>query len=166
MNVLSQGMLPVALIAALVPSPALPHRPGDPLSFFEGSTESVSTLNVLMRKPVRVRSVGRGVIAPDGSLVLVQRVEEEGQPPRDRRWQIRQVAPDQFSGTMSEAKGPVTIERVGGGYRFRYKMKGNLSVEQWLTPLPGGKSAYSKLLVRKLGFAVARSEGIIHKINR
>jgi hypothetical protein len=154
-----------ALLAGLALSPAQAGRLIDPLRFFEGRTECVSMMNVLMKKPVRMSSFGRGAIGPDGTLVLVQRVEQEGQQPYARRWQIREVAPDHFSGSMSEAEGPVTIERVGGRYRFRFRMKGALSVEQWLIPQPGGRSAISTLLVRKLGFAVARSEGMIRKVD-
>jgi hypothetical protein len=91
-------------------------------------------------------------------------VEDEGRPPRDRRWKIRQVAPRRYLGTMSEAKGPVIIEEIGGRYRFRFKMKGNLSVEQWLSPLAGWKSARNKVIIRKLGVAVAQSEGMIRKV--
>jgi len=65
---------------------------------------------------------------------------------------------------MSEATGPVVAEEIGGRYRFRFKMKGNLSVEQWLTPLPGGKVARSKVSIRKLGMTVGHSDGTIRKL--
>jgi hypothetical protein len=150
---------------ALTPAAGRAGRPDEALRFFEGRTESLSMMRVLMKKPVRMLSVGRGAIGADGSLILVQRVEEEGQPAHDRRWQIREVAPGRFAGSMSEALGPVTIEKIGNRYRFRFRMKGSLSAEQWLIPQPGGRSAFSTLLIRKLGFAVARSEGMIRKIN-
>jgi hypothetical protein len=149
--------------ASLTSSAAPSERFRDPLRFFEGRTESVSTIKVVMKKPFRSRSIGRGEIKPDGSLYLVQHVEEDGRPPHDRRWQIRQVASGRFAGTMSEANGPVTIEEIEGRYRFRYKMKGGLSVEQWMTPLSGGRSAQNKLTIRKFGVTVARSEGVIRK---
>jgi hypothetical protein len=65
---------------------------------------------------------------------------------------------------MSEATGPVSVEKVGERFRFRFKMKGNLAVEQWLMPLPDGRSARSKMSVRKLGLTVARSESVIRKL--
>jgi hypothetical protein len=58
----------------------------------------------------------------------------------------------------------VTAEEIGGRYRFRFKMKGNVAIEQWLAPLPGGKSALSKLTIRKFGMTVGRSEGTIRKL--
>lgn len=51
-----------------------------------------------------------------------------------RRWQIHQIAPDRFTGSMSEAPGPIVIQQLGGRYRFTFKMKGDMSVEQWLSP--------------------------------
>jgi hypothetical protein len=35
---------------------------------------------------------------------------------------------------MSEAIGPVSIDEVNGGFRFRFKLKGSLAVEEWLRP--------------------------------
>ena len=134
----------------------------DPLRFFEGRTESVSTVKLVMKKPYESRTSGIGEIK-DGVLHLVQRVQEDGKPPFERRWRMRQVGPGRFSGTMSEAKGPVTAEEVNGRYRFRIKLKSNVSVEQWLTPMPGGKSAQSKLTIRKFGMVVGRSDGTIRK---
>ncbi|MBA2770590.1 MAG: DUF3833 domain-containing protein [Pseudomonadota bacterium] len=151
-------------LAAAHATPATAERIQDPLRFFEGRTETVSSVKVVTKKPVRTRSLGRGIIKADGTLDLVQRVEEQGKPARIRRWLIRRVAPGRFTGTMSEATGPVTVEQVGEGYRFRFKMKGNLSVEQWLTPHAGGKSATNKVTVRKLGIKVGSSDGTIRKI--
>lgn len=138
---------------------------GDPFSFFEGVTESVGTLKVVMRKPLYTRAVGRGQIQADGALSLVQRVEDEGRSPYLRRWLIRQVGPGRFVGTMSEATGPVTVDEIGNRFRFRFRMSGSLSVEQWLTPLPGGRSATSKMTARKYGIAVASAQGIVRKIS-
>ena len=85
----------------------------DPLLFFEGATESVGTLSILMQK----------------------------------------------------ATGAVTIEQVGDRYRFRFAMKGTLSVEEWLTPLVGARSATNELTVRRFGLRVASYRGTIRKID-
>jgi hypothetical protein len=137
----------------------------DPFRFFEGVTESVGTLKVMMRRPMHTRSIGRGQIEPDGALSLVQRVEDEGRPPYVRRWLIRQIAPRRFAGTMSEAAGPVAVDEIGARFRFRFRMNGSVSVEQWLTPLPGGRTATSDMTVRKFGIAVASAQGVVRKIS-
>lgn len=157
--------LPVALVAASAwAGMASTERPTDPMRFFEGRTESFSTIKVMTKKPYRSRTIGRGEIGPDGVLELVQRVHEEGRPPFDRRWRMHRVGPGRFTGTMSEAKGPVTVEEIDGRYRFRFKMKGNVSIEQWLAPQPGGASARSIVTIRKFGMTVGRSDGTIRRL--
>lgn len=165
MKAVHRAVGPAAFAAVLFsPVAARAESQENPLRFFEGVTEGVSTVKQLLKKPFRARTVGHGTIGPDGSLELVQQVEEEGKPPKSRRWHIRQVVPGRYSGTMSEASSPVVIEAIDGRYRFRFRIRGSLAVEQWLTPLPGGRSARSALTVRKLGVAVARSEGLITRI--
>lgn len=156
-------LLPL-VATVLLPAPAAAAPSIHPLQFFEGRTESSGTVKTFMKKPYWIRSVGRGRIEPDGSLSLVQRVNEDGKPPRERRWRIRQVASGRYTGTMSDASGPVTIEEVGGRYRFRFKMKGNLAVEQWLAPLAGGMTARNLMTVRKFGMVVGTGDGMIRKL--
>ena len=64
---------------------------------------------------------------------------------------------------MSEARGPVLVDEIDGRYRFSFKLKGGVSVEQWLTPV-SRDVARSRMTIRKLGIVVGRSEGSIRKI--
>lgn len=154
----------VALGLAALAGPAA-AKSDDPIEFFTGRTESIGTVKLAMKKPFRSRAVGKGEIKADGSLDLVQRVEDEGEKPRERRWKMRRVGPGRYSGTMTDAKGPVTVEEVGGRYRFRFKMSGNVAVEQWLTPMPDGRSARSSVTIRKYGIRVGGSEAVIRKLD-
>jgi hypothetical protein len=157
--------LSAALLAGSIPAAAGGSAPFEkPLRFFEGRTEMISTVKVMMKKPYRSRTLGRGHILPDGSLSLTQHVEDAGKPPHQRKWRIRQVASDRFTGTMSEAVGPVTVQATSGKYRFKFKMKGGLHVEQWVTPLPDGQAARTSMTVRKMGMRVASSEGTIRRL--
>jgi hypothetical protein len=140
-------------------------QPTDPLRFFAGRTETRSLVKALFHKPYRSRSLGQGRIDPDGSLVLVQRVEEEGKPPRERRWRVRQSGPRHWTGTMSEAAGPLAIDQVGERFRFRFTMNGHLNVEQWLTPLPGATAALTSTKVRRFGLTVATTEGTVRRLS-
>src|SRR6188472_4076722 len=70
--------------------------PSDTLRFFEGRTEIVSSVKVFLKKPYRSRTLGRGYISADGTLVLSQHVIEEGKPPHERQWRMRQVGPADF----------------------------------------------------------------------
>ena len=150
--------------ASLAPASAVAENTRAPLQFFNGKTEMVSTIKVIMKKPFRSRAIGTGRILPDGSLSLAQQVFDEGQPTKQRNWKIRQITSGHYAGTMTEAVGPVTVEEVDGKYRFNYKMKGSLAVEQWVTPLAGGNSARSSVTVRKFGMKVASSTGLIKKV--
>lgn len=136
----------------------------DPMRFFEGRTEMLSTVKVVMSKPYKSRTLGQGRLLDDGSLALVQQVQDEGKPTTSRRWKIRKIDNDSFAGTMSEAVGPVKVEEVGGRYRFNFKMKGNLAVEQWVTPMADGRTAKSSASVKKFGMRVATSEGFIRRL--
>lgn len=155
----------VAVTLSLALAPAASAAKSDPMTFFEGRTESVGTVKVAMKRPYRSRAIGKGEILPDGTLVLVQRVEDQGQPPRERRWRIRRVGSGRYSGTMTDAKGPVTVEQIGGRYRFSFRMSGNVAVEQWLDPAADWKSADSKVTIRKYGIVVGRSDAVIRKLD-
>jgi len=162
-HVAMSGVLAIAL--SIPASAADEQNRHDPLAFFEGRTESISIVKAMMHKPYRTRAIGVGHIRADGTLDLVQRVEREGEATKTRRWLIKEVGEGRYAGTMSDATGPVNIEKVDGRYRFRFKMKGNLSVEQWLTPEPDWRAADNKLTVRKFGIKVASSDGIIRKLS-
>lgn len=161
----SRARVVIVLLASamVIGADSAPHLQ-EPLRFFEGSTVGESTVNIIFHKSYRSKTTGQGRINADGSLDLVQRVEEEGRSPFTRRWHIKQVGTGRWSGTMSEAVGAITAEQVGDRFRFRFSMKDNVRVEQWLTPLDGGKSARNEATIRKHGFVVGHSNGIIRKL--
>ena len=167
MQALGNVALPALLAIALsVPATAAnDQKSHDPLRFFEGRTESISIVKVVMHKPYRTVAMGVGHIRPDGTLDLVQRLERDGEEPRTRRWLIKEVGKGRYAGSMSEATSPVNIDEVDGRFRFRFKMKGNLSVEQWLTPQADWRAATNRLTVRKFGIKVGSSDGIIRKLS-
>jgi hypothetical protein len=161
---LSKTLAGALICAALLPVSADAAHLSQPLRFFEGQTEMLSVVKVIMKRPYRSRTLGAGRILPDGSLALIQQVFDEGKQPEQRRWSIHEFAPGRFGGSMSDAVGPVVVEELRGGYRFKFKMKGHLAVEQWVVPLPGGASARTTLSVRKFGMTVASSVGTIRKV--
>ena len=154
-----------ALALAISLATPAPAEETDPMRFFVGRTESVGTVKIAIKKPFRSVATGKGEIMSDGSLHLVQRIDDQGQPPKERRWRMRKVGPGRYTGSMSEARGPVTVEEIGGRYRFRFRMEGSVSVEQWLTPSADGRSATSKSIFRKYGILVGRSDAVIRKLN-
>jgi hypothetical protein len=127
----------------------------DPIEFFTGRSESIGRMEQLLKptRTVRVTSVGEA--QRDGTLVLRQRVVIEGEPPRDRVWRLRQTGPGRYAGTLTDAVGPVVAETKGAAIHIRYRMNGNLKVDQTLTPLAGGRAVNNRMTVRKWGMKVA-----------
>ena len=73
----------LALAVAAAPASAAPF---DPMRFFEGRTESEGIVKVVLHAAHAVHVHGRGHVEPDGTLVLTQTVEEEGEPIKQRSW--------------------------------------------------------------------------------
>lgn len=135
-----------------------------PSAFFSGRTEGVGALKILFSKPRPVLVHGVGHIAGDGSLVLDQRVDEEGKPTKTREWHIRAAGTERYAGTLSDAAGPIDGETRGNRLHLRFRMKGGLDAEQWLYLQPGGSVALNVMTVRKFGATVATLHETITKI--
>jgi hypothetical protein len=97
--------------------------------------------------------------------VIDQTVKIAGDPAKQRRWQLRQAAPGRFSGTISDAKGPVTAVVSGNRMDVRYTMKERgLKVAQVLTLASDGRSAHNSMKIRKFGIVVATYVETIRKV--
>ena len=157
----------LAACIASTSAPAEEHaRPAfHPLRFFEGRTESQGEVRIILKSPHAIRAHGQGRIGADGALTLVQDVQEEGKPPLKRIWHIRETAPGRYAGTVSDATSPLKLELVDGRFHMKFKMKGSLGIDQWLTAAPDGRSVHNKVTVRKFGITVAHIEETTRKID-
>ena len=136
----------------------------DPLAFFAGRSTGTAQLRILWKaaRPVHVESAGRR--SADGSLlILEQRIAEAGKPPRDRQWRIRAAGPGRYTGTLSDAEGPVVIETAGNRLHIAFAGKDGLQYEQWLALARDGRSAHNILVARKLGFVLGRLDETIRR---
>lgn len=135
-----------------------------PEQFFVGRTEGTGVANVIMsgKHGVRVRSHGR--MEGAGTLVLDQVVQEEGKPARRRVWRLTRSG-NRLSGTLSDARGPVTGEVAGNVFHIRYRSNEGPSVEQWITFQPGGRTANNRMVFRKFGMSVATVQETIRKVD-
>ncbi len=149
-------LLPLTLLAA-APAAA-------PEQFFVGRTEGTGTVSVIMsgKHGVKVRSHGR--MEGAGTLVLDQVVEEEGKPARRRVWRLVRSG-SRLSGTLSDARGPVTGEVAGNVFHLRYRSNEGPSVEQWITFQPGGRVANNRMVLRKFGMSVATVVETIRRVD-
>lgn len=153
-------------LSACVPRPAIaPPAPAprfDALAFFSGTTLGTGRLKKLFAGEERTIVHGMGTIDGD-TLVLRQDVEEGAKPAKHRMWRIRNDAPGHYSGTLTDASGPITGTVDGDRLHLTFTMKGGLPTEQWLVLAPDGRSAHNIMVVRKLGLRVAVLDEEIRK---
>ena len=149
----------ILLAAALLATAA----PFDPVALFEGRTRGTGVLRVVLKAPQAVRVESVGSIAEDGTLVLRQQIDVEREKPRQRVWRLKRTGPMSYSGTLSDARGPVTVTAERGTIRIRYRSTDGLSVQQWLTPAADGAAIDNRMAFSKLGVTVARLTERIEK---
>lgn len=151
------SLLALLLTPTTTPSAALEQ-------FFTGVTEGSGTVDMMLfgRHAMRDRTHGR--IDPQGALLLDQTVEEQGKPARKRQWRLVRMGANQVTGTISDARGPVTGEFTGGTLHLRYRLAEGPSVEQTITLQPGGRTAVNRMSFRRFGFKVATVESTLRKV--
>lgn len=134
----------------------------DPVAFFEGRTEGEGRVKIIFKdaKTLRVESVGTR--ERDGTLALKQVIAEPGKPPRTRYWRLKALGGGRYSGTLTDAVGPVRIETVGTRIHIRYKAKDHLDYDQWLTPA-GPRRVDNRMRVKRFGLTVAHVDEVISK---
>ena len=114
-------------------------------------------------KPVHVSVESTGRLTNDG-LILDQTIGQADKRPSTRRWTFRRVASGRYTGTLTEAVGPVTAKVVGPRAYIRYRMSHGLEVEQQLAQQSDGKTVLNRLVVRKFGARVATLRETISKV--
>ena len=127
----------------------------DALAFFERRGAGRGVLSKVLSGTVPVRVTSEGTLAPDGTLTLVQQIEEGEKPPRTREWTLRETLTGRYVGTLTEAVGPVEAQAEGNRLSISYAMDGGFQVDQVLTLADDGQSAHNELRVTMLGATVA-----------
>ena len=153
-----------ALIACSSLASAAPQKQFDLVDFFTGRTHAESEIKVAFHKPLRHVTDSVGKRAANGDLILVDDIREEGKPRKQRRWVMRKVAPNKFTGTLTDAVGPVDVVVNGNEARIRYKMKGGISVDQTLT-VRDSKTLSNHVSAKKLGVRLGRLDGTVRKLD-
>ena len=133
--------------------------------FFLGRTEGVGTVHIILSGRHGVRVHSRGRLDRDGALLLEQVVEEEGKPPRRRNWRLVRNGPNRFTGTINDARGPVTGEVTGNVLRLSYRSVEGPSVEHVITIRPDRRSAHNVTRFRRFGLNVATVDEVIRRVD-
>ena len=142
-----------------------PSATRGPEQFFVGRTASTGTASVFMSGSHTVRDRSRGRIEQGNVLILEQDVEEEGKPARHRTWRLVRGAGNRITGSISDARGPVTGDVSGNVIHLRYQSSEGPGVEQWITLQPGGRTAHNRMVFRRLGVTVATVNSVIWRVD-
>jgi hypothetical protein len=136
-------------LAAVAPQLDLP-------AFFTGRTHADNDLKMI------VDTIGHR----EGAVFIqVDTLHEEGKPVRTRTWRTRQVGPNHYSGTLSDATGPVDIVVNGRTATIRYVMNGGLNILETMQLQSDGRTLSNHAEARKLGLKFARIDGAIRKVD-
>ena len=134
-------------------------------AFFTGRTHAENVLKAVFKRPSRLIVDSVGGKGDRGDFVLIDTVQEEGKPVRTRKWIMRPAGPNHYTGTLSDAVGPVDVTVSGDSAVIRYTMSGGLKVEQRIQLEGDGRTLINRVSVRKFGLKFASVEGKIRKLD-
>jgi hypothetical protein len=148
----------------VVALPAAPHQL-DLTEFFTGRTHADNQLKIVFHHAARltVDSVGR---TEGENFVLIDTIREEGKPVRTRKWVMHPAGPNHFTGTLSDATGPVDLVVNGNSATVHYIMTdGHLSVVQEMRLQGDGGTLSNHVVAKKFGLTFAHVDGTIRKLD-
>jgi len=146
--------------AATAPAPAL-----DMTAFFSGRTHTENVLKIVFKRPARLVVDSVGGRGDRGDFVLLDTVREEGKPVRTRKWIMRPAGSNRFTGSLTDATGPVDVTVSGRQAVIRYTMKGGLKVVQQMELQADGRTLSNHVDVRKFGLKFASVDGTVRKLD-
>jgi hypothetical protein len=159
-------MTALAVVAvALAGAATAPPLTLDMTAFFTGRTHAENVMKIVFKRPGRLVVDTVGGKGDRGDLVLIDTVREEGKPVRTRKWIMRSNGPNRFTGSLSDATGPVDVTVSGRRAVIRYTMKGGLKVIQLTELQADGRTLSNHVVVRKFGLKFASVDGTIRKLD-
>lgn len=146
--------------AASAPPPRALDLPG----FFNGRTHADNDLKIVFHRPTKliVDSIGK---RQGSEFIQTDTVHEGDKPVRTRIWRTHEISPGHFTGTLTDATGPVDIAVHGNGVIIRYTMKGGLDILETMELQGDGKTLSNHVIAKKLGLTFARVEGSVRKLD-
>ena len=138
----------------------------DLTAFFSGRSHADNVLKIVFHGPTKLIVDSIGGKGDRGDFVLIDTVHEGDKPERTRKWIMRADGPNHFTGSLSDAVGPVDIVVAGDTATIRYVMKdGRVNVVQQLQLRPDGRSLSNHVDARKFGLKFARVDGVVRKLD-
>jgi hypothetical protein len=160
--------LPVAaLLGAAAAASAAPDPPKlDMVAFFTRRTHADNIIKIALHSPHKLIVDSVGGHNKEGEFVLIDTVHEEGKPVRTRTWVMHPVGPDHFTGSLSDAVGPVDVVVRGDSATINYLMRdGRLKIAQQIQLQGDGKSLSNHVVAKKFGLTFAHVDGTIRKLD-
>ena len=155
--------LAIVALAIGVPASADPGPKLDMIEFFTGKTHGENVIKIAMQHPHKLIVDSIGGRNKEGEFVLIDNVQEERKAPRKRTWVMRPSGPNRFTGSLSDAQGPVDIVVSGDTATVRYTMKeGGLKIVQQLKMQPNG-TLTNHTIAKKFGMKFGQVDGTIRK---
>jgi uncharacterized protein DUF3833 len=146
--------------AAADPGPKL-----DMLDFFTGKTHADNVMKTAFHRPHKLIVDSVGGHNKEGEFVLIDNVQEEGKPARKRVWAMHPAGADHFTGTLSDAVGPVDVAVNGDTATIRYIMKdGHIAIDQRLQLQRDGTLS-NHVMARKFGMKFGDVQGTVRKMD-
>jgi hypothetical protein len=136
----------------------------DPLAFFTGRTQGAGELDKMFSRPVQISVDSVGVRQGD-TLTLDQTIREGEKPPRVRRWVMKRIGADRYTGTLTDATRGVDVTVTGLSTSISYTMKGGFDVDQQLTLQGDRRTLLNRMQVKKFGVRVATLRETIRKLD-
>jgi Protein of unknown function (DUF3833) len=153
----------ILLAAAAVPVAADPEPRLDMIGFFTGKTHADNLIKIALHGPHKLIVDSVGGRNKEGEFILIDNVQEEGKPPRKRTWAMHPAGANHFTGSLSDAVGPVDVVVSGNDATIRYVMRdGNMKIEQRLA-LQANGTLSNTVVARKFGLKFATVQGTIRK---
>ena len=125
-----------------------------PQNGLSGLSRGEGSLKLFLGSPrvFHVQSLGRS--ERDGSFTLKQTVTFEGKTPETRRWEIQEVTPLHYTGTLSNAAGTVSGHTIGRRLFLKYRITGPLVMHQTLELMPDDKTIDNVGRITLLGIQI------------
>jgi len=137
----------------------------DMLDFFTGKTHADNVMRTALHRPHKLIVDSVGGHNKEGEFVLIDNVQEEGKPARRRVWAVHPAGPNRFTGTLSDAAGPVDVTVRGDTATIRYIMKdGHIAIDQRLQLQRDGTLS-NHVMARKFGMKFGDVQGTIRKLD-
>jgi len=135
------------------------------VDYFTGKTHADNVIKIALHGPHKLTVDSVGGRNKEGEFILIDIVQEEGKPTRKRTWVMHPVGPNRFTGSLSDAAGPVDVVVSGNSATIRYTMReGNMKIEQRLE-LQANGTLSNRVIARKFGLKFATVQGTIRKLD-